>query len=253
MAADSNSQLRHHEFYFVAYPFVQSAELKSAEREFADNRRKCSQITDVLKTKRVRNIIIIIYIYAASFILNYGKLRADITTLVVSVRLICFSWIIYSNYNINCFALPQAELNEVREKLRPLIAEEIALNQRREEIRNRLSELGFNFKNVRNRANPDPRFSSEADIDQEVPLIMLNNLKIDAIYRARLPSSSINAIANSNSWLCFCAGEKNRFTGKGRHRHGENFNTRTSPRGESDERTGGIKRNSSEPGRREAE
>ena len=51
----------------------------------------------------------------------------------------------------------QAELNEVHEKLTPLIALENALKQRREEIRNRISELGFNFNNVRNRANPDLR------------------------------------------------------------------------------------------------
>jgi hypothetical protein len=52
MASDSSSQ-QQQEFYFVSYPFVELPELKSVERQFAENRKIRSQIIDTLKTKRV--------------------------------------------------------------------------------------------------------------------------------------------------------------------------------------------------------
>jgi len=62
MAAKSGSQQeeqqqqqkQQHEFYFVAYPFLELPELQSAEREFAKKRQIRSEIIEALKSRRVK-------------------------------------------------------------------------------------------------------------------------------------------------------------------------------------------------------
>jgi len=53
MAAESSSY-QPQEFYFVAYPFLELSESKEAEREFAQYRKKRSQIIDTLRAKKVK-------------------------------------------------------------------------------------------------------------------------------------------------------------------------------------------------------
>jgi len=69
------------------------------------------------------------------------------------------------------YASLQRERSAVLEKIKPLNIEENAYKERRKEINGRLSELQFNFKNVRVQGKGKENSnlcSSEAEIDQAV-------------------------------------------------------------------------------------
>jgi len=76
----------------------------------------------------------------------------------------------------------KVERKEALENLKPLLVEEKSYKERCNEISKRLTELEFNSKKVRVPANAGENshsFSSEAELDREVWLVMVINLKID--------------------------------------------------------------------------